>query len=113
MTHLQPPQLKSFFTPKQERVMQSDLVKYFTGKAKFGIHSVIMESAGKLTDYYVGFIVEQPDNPRPFIIMVVVGAKVNISKDRFVTYVDDIAAKADELPERKIALLRNNSLRKV
>jgi len=87
--------------------MQADLVKYFTGKAKVGIHSVIMESEGKLSDYYVGFIVEQPDNPRPFIIMVVVEAKVNISKDRFVTYVDNIASKADELPERKMALLRN------
>lgn len=107
MTILQPYQLKKFFTPKQEKQMQDDLIKYFTGKAKVGVHSVIMESPGRLTDYYVGFIVEQPNNPRPFIILVVVDAKVNTQHQKFVDYVDGIAAKADDLPQRKIAALRN------
>lgn len=107
MHHLQPNQLKDFFLPNQEKQMEADLKKYFTGKARPGIHTITGEYPGKLTDYYLSFICEQPFNPRPFIIMVCVEAKCNTSRRRFEKDVDKIAAKADDLPERKAALMLN------
>lgn len=107
MHHLQPHQLKDYFLPQQEKQMENDLKAYFTGKAKPGIHMIVGEYPGKLTDYYVGIIAEQPFNPRPFIIMVCVEAKCNTSRRRFEKDVDKIAAKADDLTERKAALMLN------
>jgi hypothetical protein len=107
MHHLQPHQLKDYFTPNQETVMQRDVVSYLKGKIKPGIHLITAEYPGKLTDYYVSFLVEQPFNPRPFIIMVMVEAKCNTSKKRFLKDCDKIAEKADDLPERKAALMLN------
>lgn len=107
MHHLQPHQLKEYFTPQQEKMMQSDVTKYFSGRAKIGTHLVIGEYPGKLTDYYVGFLCEQPPNPRPFIIMVMVEAKCNTSKQNFEKYCGLVMEKADDLPERKAALMLN------
>lgn len=107
MHHLQPHQLKDYFTPAQEKQMQADVVSAFTGKAKPGTHMVIAVYPGKITDYYVGFLVEQPFNPRPFIIMVMVESTCNTSKKSFEKYCDKVMEKADDLPERKAALLLN------
>jgi hypothetical protein len=107
MHYLQPNQLKDYFLPLQENIMQEDIKSYFKGPIKPGIHLVMAEYPGKLTDYYVSFLVEQPFNPRPFIIMVCVEAKCNTSRKRFEKDVDKIAAKADDLPERKAALMLN------
>lgn len=107
MYHLQPNQLKDYFLPQQEKQMQEDVVKYFTGKAKPGTHMIIAVYPGKLTDYYVGFLCEQPFNPRPFIIMVLVEASCNTSKRSFEKYCDKVMEKADDLPERKAALMLN------
>lgn len=107
MHYLQPHQLKDYFTPQQEQEMQKDVISAFVGKAKPGIHLVIAEYPGKLADYYVGFLVEQPFNPRPFIIMVMVEAKCNTSKHRFEKDCEKVMEKADELPERKAALMLN------
>lgn len=107
MRHLQPHQLKDYFTPAQEKEMQGDVVKYFTGKARPGTHCVIGKYPGKLTDYYVGFLCEQPFNPRPFIIMVMVEACCNTGKKSFEKYCEKVMEKADELPERKAALMLN------
>lgn len=107
MHHLQPHQLKDFFLPLQEKEMMNDLKAYFTGKAKPGTHLIIGSYPGKLTDYYVGFLAEQPFNPRPFIIMVMVEATCNTSKKSFEKYCGKVMEKADELPERKAALMLN------
>lgn len=107
MKHLQPHQLKDYFTPQQEKQMQEDVVKYFTGKAKPGIHLITAAYPGKLADYYVGFLCEQPFNPRPFIILVMVEACCNTSKRRFEKGCEKVMEKADELPERKAALMLN------
>jgi hypothetical protein len=107
MHYLQPHQLKDLFLPGQENIMQEDVKSYFKGPIKPGIHLVMGEYPGKLTDYYVSFLVEQPFNPRPFIIMVMVEAKCNTSKKRFLKDCDKIAEKADDLPERKAALMIN------
>lgn len=107
MIQLQPNQLQLYFTKQQETDMQKEIVACFTGKVKPGIYSIVMEKPGKLAEYFVGFIVEQPNNPRPFIITVIVEAVVRTSRGRFNAYVDNIMNKADKLPERKAALLRN------
>jgi hypothetical protein len=107
MTILQPFQLKRYFTKDQEKAMEKDLVGYFTGKAKIGLYTIVTESPGRKTDYRVGFIVEQPDNPRPFIIVVVIEEKNRISKEKFLKMADQIAERADKLPERKKALIKN------
>jgi len=107
MNHLQTHQLKDYFLPAQEKEMQSDVVKYLTGKAKPGTHLIIGVYPGKLTDYHVGFLVEQPFNPRPFIIMVMVEAVCNTGKKSFEKYCEKVMEKADELPERKAALMLN------
>lgn len=107
MHYLQPHQLKDLFTNQQELQMQADVKKYFTGKAKPGTHMIIGKYPGKLTDYYVGFLCEQPFNPRPFIILVMVEACCNTSKKSFEKYCERVMEKADELPERKAALMLN------
>ncbi len=107
MTILQTFQLKRYFTKEQEKDMEKDLVGYFTGKAKIGLYTIVTESPGRKTDYYVGFIVEQPDNPRPFIIAVVIEEQRKTSKDYFMKVADQLAEKADKLPERKKALIKN------
>lgn len=107
MTHLQPHQLKNYFAHPQELQMQDDVKKYFAGKAKPGTHLIIGIYPGKLTDYYVAFLCEQPFNPRPFIIMVMIDATCNTSKKSFEKACGKIMDKADELPERKAALLQN------
>lgn len=107
MKHLQPHQLKEIFTDTVEKEMQSDLKKYFTGKARPGTHLIIGTYPGKITDYYVCFLCEQPFNPRPFIIIVIVEACCNTSKKSFEKYCDKVLEKADELPERKAALMLN------
>lgn len=107
MHYLQPHQLKDYFTPQQEKQMQEDIKSYFKGKIKPGIHLITAEYPGKLTDYYVGFLVEQPFNPRPFIIMVMVEACCNTSKRRFEKDCGKVMDKADDLPERKAALMLN------
>lgn len=107
MTTLQPFQLKRYFTKEQEKAMEKDLVGYFTGTAKIGLYTIVTESAGRKTDYHVGFIVEQPNNPRPFIIVVVIEEKNKISKELFLEKADKIAERAEKLPERKKALIKN------
>jgi hypothetical protein len=107
MYHLQPHQLKDYFTPQQEKIMQSDVTKYFTGKAKPGTHLIIGQYPGKITDYHVGFLCEQPFNPRPFIIMIIVDACCNTGKKSFEKYCEKVLEKADDLPERKAALMMN------
>ena len=107
MTILQPFQMKRYFTKEQEIAMQKDLVSYFTGKAKVGLYTIVTESPGKKTDYYVGFVIEQPNNPRPFIITIAIEEKRKISKQRFTKLADDIAEKADNLSERRKAAIRN------
>lgn len=107
MHHLQPHQLKDYFTPQQEKEMQGDVVKYFTGKAKPGTHTITGVYPGKLTDYYVCFLCEQPFNPRPFIIMVIVEATCNTSKKSFEKHCEKVMDKADDMPERKAALMNN------
>lgn len=107
MTILQPFQLKRYFTKDQEKDLEKDLVGYFTGTAKIGLYTIVTESPGRKTDYYVGFIVEQPNNPRPFIIAVVIEEKKSISKELFVEKADQLAERAEKLPERKKALIKN------
>lgn len=107
MKYLQTHQLKDYFTPQQEQVMQGDVVSYFKGKIKPGTHLVTAVYPGKLTDYYVSFLCEQPFNPRPFIIMVIVEACCNTSKKSFEKHCERIMEKADDLPERKAALMLN------
>jgi hypothetical protein len=107
MHHLQPNQLKAYFTPQQEKQMQADVVGYFVGKAKPGTHLITAVYPGKITDYYVGFLCEQPFNPRPFIIMIMVEATCNTSKKSFEKECGRILDKADDLPERKAALMQN------
>jgi hypothetical protein len=107
MHHLQPHQLKDYFDHPTELKMQEDIKSYFKGTIKPGTHSVIAVYRGKLTDYYVGFLIEQPFNPRPFIIMVLVEATCNTSKKSFEKYCEKVMEKADELPERKAALMLN------
>lgn len=107
MRVLQPFQLKKYFTKEQEKEMEKDLVSYFTGKVKVGMYTIVSESPGIKTDYYVGFIVEQPNNPRPFIIVVVIEEKKSISKGLFMEKCDKIAENADKLPERRKAAIRN------
>lgn len=107
MTILQPFQLKRYFTKEQEIAMQKDLVGYFTGKAKVGLYTIVTESPGRKTDYRVGFIIEQPNNPQPFIIVVLIEEKNKISKELFMEKADKIAERSDKLPERKKALIKN------
>lgn len=107
MHHLQPHQLKDLFNPLQEKEMESDVKKYFAGPIKPGTHIIIGTYPGKLTDYYVGFLCEQPFNPRPFHIMVMVEAVCNTSKKSFEKYCEKVMEKADDLPERKAALMLN------
>jgi hypothetical protein len=107
MHYLQPHQLKDYFLPQTEQEMQKDITGYFVGKAKPGTHLITAVYTGKLTDYYVGFLVEQPFNPRPFIIMVMIEAVCNTSKKRFEKDCEKVLDKADDLPERKAALMLN------
>lgn len=107
MTILQPFQLKRYFTKEQEKAMEKDLVGYFTGKARIGLYTIVTESPGRKTDYRVGFIIEQPNNPRPFIIAVLIEEKNKISNELFMEKADKIAERADKLPERKKALIKN------
>jgi len=107
MRHLQPHQLKDYFLPDQEKQMQADVVSAFKGKAKPGTYVITAVYPGRLSDYYVGLLVEMPFNPRPFIIMVMVEATCNTSKRSFEKYCDKVMEKADELPERKAALMLN------
>lgn len=107
MKYLQPHQLKEYFTNPTELQMQEDIKSYFKGKIKPGTHLITAVYPGKLTDYYVGFLVEQPFNPRPFIIMVMVEATCNTSKKRFEKDCEKVMEKADDLPERKAALMLN------
>lgn len=107
MHYLLPHQLKDLFTNQQELQMQADVKKYFTGKAKPGTHTITGVYPGKLTDYFVCFLCEQPFNPRPFIIMVIVEAVCNTSKKSFEKHCERIMEKSDELPERKAALMLN------
>lgn len=107
MTTLQPFQLKRYFTKEQEKLMEKDLVGYFTGKAKVGLYTIVTESPGRKTDYRVAFIVEQPNNPRPFIIVVVIEEKNKISKEAFMKAADLIAENAHKMPEARKAAIRN------
>lgn len=100
-------ELKMYFTAQQETDIQKDIVASFTGTVRQGIYSVVMMKQGKITEYYLGFIVEQPDNPRPFIITILMEAVVRTSRGRFERDVEQVLEKAHKLPERGRALLRN------
>lgn len=107
MTVLQPFQLKRFFTKEQEQEMQKDLVSAFTGKVRIGTYSVVTESPGKKTDYYVGFVIEQPNNPHTFILTCLIEEKKKISKERFTKELDKIADNAHKLPQARKQAIQN------
>lgn len=91
MITITPAQLKDYFEPEADQLMMLDIKKYFIGKIRPGLHTIVFHMRGKLAEYYVGFIIDQPVSPYPYIIEVYLGnVHEFLTREEFETRVDKL-----------------------
>lgn len=105
MTILQPSQLTQHFDLEQELYLQDDLKNQFTGLVKPGFFTLVWETEGRFSQkYWIGFLVEVPNTPTPFIIEVYLSPVTDMTRDEFESEVDKLSEKAEQSPNRTLAI---------